>query len=433
MRHPSTVLSRPPWIPLLLFVVVFFVGAQQWRYSEGAQATAFSQTSQQLEEFADDGNVSRRLVIGLWCAYAVFLLWPFRFSRITPRGLTSWMILLFVGFTIASLCWSDEPSMSARRIAVFAIHWLAALAILRRYGPSILTSLAIGATGTYLLFGVASELVVGSFVPWRAEYRFAGTMHPNAQGLNCAVLLIACAFAAHRFPRARNSLVLAALVAAVFLVLTKSRTALGITVVVLCIQQFRLSHRYRMLFLTVPALLVVVVATLVVATPELSTSLLFLGRASETGADLTGRLPLWNSLLPFVYERPLLGFGFGAFWDPARILRIASENDWVVSQAHSLYLELALAGGLAGLVLFTVAAIAAAIRAWTPKASLPDQQHLLVFSLILFSILVGITESAVLWQGPITFFLNLSMLCSASSATVVKHPYSFAAAPFHSE
>jgi O-antigen ligase len=69
--------------------------------------------------------------------------------------------------------------------------------------------------------------------------------------------------------------------------------------------------------------------------------------------SLTGRVPMWETLVEFIARRPLLGYGYGAFWatdNPyAQFIWSASQWDW--GSAHNAYLDLLLQLGIPGLVM----------------------------------------------------------------------------------
>jgi exopolysaccharide production protein ExoQ len=81
---------------------------------------------------------------------------------------------------------------------------------------------------------------------------------------------------------------------------------------------------------------------------------------------LTGRIDLWQILWTWFQKRPMLGFGYNAFWQqlPDGLLGWARH-------AHNGYIEIALGLGLPGLVAFLVALIIA----WKRSATLPDLKN----------------------------------------------------------
>ncbi len=57
---------------------------------------------------------------------------------------------------------------------------------------------------------------------------------------------------------------------------------------------------------------------------------------------LTGRTDIWGYVIPYIYQRPLLGWGYVAFWsttNPAAMV-IAEELHWFAPQAHNGLLEM---------------------------------------------------------------------------------------------
>jgi len=71
---------------------------------------------------------------------------------------------------------------------------------------------------------------------------------------------------------------------------------------------------------------------------------------------LTGRTEIWSYVVPDIWQKPLLGWGYNAFWsmtNPAAI-EIDDAVHWVVPQAHNGLLEILLQVGVVGAVFFLV-------------------------------------------------------------------------------
>ena len=69
---------------------------------------------------------------------------------------------------------------------------------------------------------------------------------------------------------------------------------------------------------------------------------------------LTGRTDLWPYLTSYISERPMLGWGFFAFWssvNPA-VNEISSLVTWPVAHAHNALLEMLLEVGIVGTIFF---------------------------------------------------------------------------------
>ena len=67
---------------------------------------------------------------------------------------------------------------------------------------------------------------------------------------------------------------------------------------------------------------------------------------------LSGRVPLWQAIYTFILHRPLAGHGFGAFWTPTRFEEIFAAAGWRATVAHNGFLDELLATGIVGLACF---------------------------------------------------------------------------------
>ena len=71
---------------------------------------------------------------------------------------------------------------------------------------------------------------------------------------------------------------------------------------------------------------------------------------------LTGRTDLWALVLTYIAQRPLLGWGYSAFWSPINIdaNEISTVLGWSVPEAHNGVLEMLLEVGFVGTAVFLV-------------------------------------------------------------------------------
>jgi O-antigen ligase len=79
---------------------------------------------------------------------------------------------------------------------------------------------------------------------------------------------------------------------------------------------------------------------------------LTLGNGLDDLLLLDGRIPLWQTLWLSVEQHPLVGHGFGAFWNPTRFDDIYHEVGWHAVVAHNGFLDELLGTGVIGLLLF---------------------------------------------------------------------------------
>jgi O-antigen ligase len=99
------------------------------------------------------------------------------------------------------------------------------------------------------------------------------------------------------------------------------------------------------------------------ATSEIADAVL-LGR-SDDAESFSGRVPLWGELLTYAFQRPLCGYGYDAFWTPARVEDVSAFAGWTVPSAHSAYIDTLLSVGFVGAALlaaFAATALCGAVR-----------------------------------------------------------------------
>lgn len=124
---------------------------------------------------------------------------------------------------------------------------------------------------------------------------------------------------------------------------------------------------------------------------------------------LTGRTDIWITLMDFISQRPLLGYGYGAFWDlgsnPGNWVREMLE--WDAPTAHNGWIEVTLALGIVGLTclaldfLMTLArSTITAINTWTGVFALAYCAQFFLFSL---------SESASLQQNSIVWLIYVAI------------------------
>ena len=318
---------------------------------------------------------------------AVLLL---RSPRLLLRGIASvpWLALL-AALAIASTAWSLDPALTLRRSVPFALAglfglWFAArfsqprqLAILRL----ALVALAL-ATIAMVVFApsIALDHSSGHAADWQGVFT-----QKNSCG-RIMVLAIAVLLFGERLTRApgrsscrggftrapgrsscRGGLTAArslSLVICVFvLVMSGSRSAWLIAIALVLLRlALELAHRAGPRARNA----LVVAAPLLILACACSAVLLFPWIALRLGRDptLSGRTAVWSQVLHAIANRPLLGYGYDAFWRgmTGPSLQIDAALHFVVEHAHNGFLEILLELGAAGLALFVLSLLRAARR-----------------------------------------------------------------------
>jgi exopolysaccharide production protein ExoQ len=313
-----------------------------------------------------EGSLARQvslLLAGVWAAVSIVV----HRSQLRLDGRLAACALLFLFIVVASIGWADDPWLSARRAAALLTFAACCVGIALQVGLDRMASLVFW--GSALAVGVSggAELALGTFAPLDPAYRFAGIMHANEQGFYCGCFTLAGVSLARRARSRAGAYAVGAAIGFAFLLLTKSRVSLASVLVSLTCYYVLTSARARYWALVAAtAGAIAAVPLLLVDTHGASPllALLRLGRQEDvsTVVTLTGRTPLWQTLLQYVAERPLLGYGYGGFWTPQRLAALTQREGWVFGSAHSEYVEIALGIGVLGLAVYCATGLAALWR-----------------------------------------------------------------------
>jgi exopolysaccharide production protein ExoQ len=290
--------------------------------------------------------------------------------------------------------------MSLRRLAVVLFCIAAAVGFARQFQPRDIILMAATILGAYLVVGLATELVLGTFRPWASEYRFAGTFHPNTQGSYLGIFCLAMFCLARSANRGTKWLWFVFAIGFIFLLLTKSRTACAaMMLAIVAIAWNGVSMRTRLFTVFFAGFFGCLAALTLLwsdgKTEGDLTNAAMLGRQEES-EGLTGRVPLWNVLLVHAHAKPLQGYGYEAFWTEQNIETVCEDVQWLVREAHNSYLDSVLSVGLIGTALFLACVLLSLCRAAITHSKTPDGGLAFAFGLLIFGIITGCLESGMM-------------------------------------
>ncbi|MBV9332313.1 MAG: O-antigen ligase family protein, partial [Alphaproteobacteria bacterium] len=217
--------------------------------------------------------------------------------------------------------------------------------------------------------------------------------HKNVAGSMTAVTAMLFLFSAVERKRWVDWLVVAA--ALFFLVMTRSKSSLGLLPVALLAGMAYCAgwrNRFDRLIAVTVGLILAGAAAVWLAFDWDSLRRLF-----EDPAGFTGRTEIWQAELSYIRDHPLLGSGFGTFTDtgaPSPLAQYVS-GDWVrsVSHGHSGYLQMLFMLGGIGLVLSLAAFIAAPLAQFWKIDRRTTLIRASLFSVFVFLTLHNLLES----------------------------------------
>ena len=316
---------------------------------------------------ASAGLVSRVLWLALLALSITIIVVRVRLAVALFRVLNPFLVI-FALLAIASLAWSIDPSLTARRLYRMTTTMLACVAFvlvgwherrLQNVVRPVLSAVLLASIGFGLLapsLAIHQEVAAELAGAWRGLAN-----HKNGFGaLACITLLFWLHAGLAREVRILPALAGSA-IAIASLVLSRSSTAMAAAVFGALFMAVSLGAP-RMVRAGVPALVVLLVAALLVyalgvlnLVPGSGTLMAPIAALSEKGSTLTGRTQIWEILSEHIAMNPWFGTGYGAYWRAGPLMGTDSYEfvrrmgNFYPGSAHNGYMEIANDLGGAGL------------------------------------------------------------------------------------
>jgi len=262
---------------------------------------------------------------------------------------------------VASTLWSQFPLLTLRRSLPFALAALFGLYFAIRFPVRrqlfilwiAMIALALGTIALVVCFPtLALDASAGHHLDWQGVFT-----QKNACG-RIMVLATAVVLSDWRLTPSK----LASLVLFLFLVfMSGSRGAWAIELVILALFAWlaiaaRIESRARLVLIAVTVF--VTIAVTILAWYYLPLLLSLAGRDTT----FSGRTEIWKQVWRFILQRPIIGWGYAAFWRgiEGQSFEVVAAVRFIVFHAHNGFLEIWLELGIVGLALFALSYL----RAW---------------------------------------------------------------------
>jgi exopolysaccharide production protein ExoQ len=368
--------------------------------------TALSPSSKEqtdLRVFSANVDTSSVLIDAAIYMYGVALM-LIRWRQVLRAARTAWPLLALAGLALLSTAWSVEPMLTLRRSVLLLASTMIAIYVGERYSIKAFAHLlaqtfCLMIVLVLLVYLVAPEYVIDYSAyggAWRGLSTYKNTF---GEYMAVAVLLLALV----RFRRFSWLRYVFLLIAAGLLFLSHSATAVVCGALTLAaVPLWRLMRgKQRLLIGVLVAITFLLGIYWLLAFPE--TIFQVLGR----DATLTGRTDLWSKLLSVIADRPVLGYGYAAFWtgSNAEVLNVWIGAGRLVPIADNGYIDLCLSLGAAGLALFLCVFTGAFRKAMEYLRSEPGFVALWPVTYLCIFAADNICESALLTRGTFPFLV----------------------------
>lgn len=352
------------------------------------------------------------------CIYVITAIRAGQQSRAILEMIRSNKLLIgLVLLTFFSAAWSADPGLTLRRSIALLATTLFGVDFAVRYSlRDQLRLLAVALGGVVLLSVIVQVFFPGQIPTVDMLYpdAWVGLFGQKNEFGRIVVLATLVVLTAVRKSVGGIIITFLALVAAIGLIIAaQSMTSFVALVGMILVMQFaptlRWSARIRR---------AVQVFGTIIALPAFYALIHFRDSVTELmgrNASLTGRVKIWGLSVASIALKPILGYGYSAFWPAsAEAMRIDVAINWTVPHAHDAYIELALELGLVGLGLYVGAYLLAMKRAAWYMRMERDNSAKWPLVYLCFVMLYSFTENYVLAPNTIFWMLFVAASCTIS-------------------
>ena len=323
-------------------------------------------------------------------------------------------ILLLVALAFSSTLWSLEPDISLRR-SIAMLGSLSLILCLAIYIPP--SSYLRMLMWMSLIFVFSTPLMVvlmpayGKGTGTYADAWRGITAHKNGLGWMMVIAIFTMIYARRLSLVSRNLLWVTLPIALVCLLMSKSATSYLALIVGLGVMgTLGLMKRVpgQRVFLGVLMICGIGVGALLADTVIQSVLV-----AVQKDPTLTGRTVIWERLFQAIHDRPVLGYGYRAFWESTYAVNTMTISGFFAGHSHNGYVDMLLDLGGLGLAIYLVAAVTAITRLFA--ANMRGNEYA-AFQLILMLVVmfIGLSGPVVFRPNTIYFILTCAPIVYAS-------------------
>lgn len=401
----AELLSRWPILPCAFIALMFMLATNDLNATARWETTTKEQVSQlavNLESGREARQIGFLLLAGMG---AIAIAVTKRRFRMDPLFFIPLALLL--GWCVLSVLWSQDRSITVKRLVVMTCIGTAVIAFVKRYKVRDLALLALIGGTIQLCASLYFDLVYATGNYGLSGYRFSGLQHPNHSGISSVLLIFSSLYFFDR-TRMRRFLLLT-LFGVAILFLTKSRSSLFAGLAGLALfGALRWSPRILVTLAvgggTMAGGLLLLVAAGIL--PQDWANIIHMGREDSQAAALTGRPQIWSAALEVFgndYTRLLTGVGYDSFWT-ATTAEFVSNRVWFrISEGHNAYFDTMLEIGVIGVSCYLFLLLGSLYR-WTRLAWVNHVgAYAFAAAIFAFAFVHGLTESTTVDPNFMTF------------------------------
>lgn len=332
----------------------------------------------------------------------------YRFQAIGSVIVARLPFILFTLFLIASFTWSTAPTLTLKRVAIFAFGIVAQIVAVHSSKRPVESMIKTVVYFTMAVAFVSLALHLALPAPHTvnpARPGLAGiSNHPNTFAPFVSIGLILSLGLSTRTKRQKIAKLTGQAALALALALSTSVTAWAATLVCGAFYLFFVSTSYRRGLFQIIAFSATALI-LIVGWSNVKSSLF---DAAGRDESLSGRDVLWEIVGKKASEQALIGHGFGAFWTEGKGRELVQT--WNPRQSHNAYLDVFVDLGGLGLIATIVVFPLGILLAWPSVSGNPHTSQRRAISALAatafgYLITYGMSQSYLLRYDMFAFFI----------------------------
>lgn len=264
-----------------------------------------------------------------------------------------WVWGLLILFFAVSITWSATPFVSLRRVVAFSTLILVAFILVNFFTAKSLLGLIANTIVLLVVIGFIYQILSGHSVSFGLGERESGLRgiftDKNGAARTYAYGLVL--FVGLNKYKTKLD-VLCVLILVLALMASHSASAIILAVlgcgIIFTFKFFRGKNKHQSFMR-----LGIIMAAAVLGTMLVASLYQHILSAMGRDANLTNRAIIWELITPYIYEKPILGYGFGSFWASDYVAPFVERWSFI-GNSHSGYFEMMLAGGMIGFCILIV-------------------------------------------------------------------------------
>jgi exopolysaccharide production protein ExoQ len=383
-------------------------------YTGGPLTVILSGGASEGEDGVDNNNDNSLIkIIFLFIYFITFILLLFRWKKVVYVLSKDNYIILLLGIVTASILWSINSEITVSRCiaivgtSLFGIYLasrytLKEQVVLLGWTFTVITLLSLLFVVALPKFGIMGGIHAGAF---RGIYT-----HKNVLGRIMVMSIIVNSLRIN-LDKSRSITYVTLSLSVLLLVFCRSSAAiLNLFNVIMTFLIFR-TWRWRYEIMIPVSIGIISLMFCGVIWFNENSAILF--GAVGKDATLTGRTELWQIILNMIGNRPLFGYGYGAFWvDTDNVTNVWFMAGWEAPNAHNGVLDLCLNAGLIGLIFFVLSLLKTLRNSFILLRYSTSSEGFWPLIFIVCLVLSNLTETALMVQNDVLWVLYVAIAYS---------------------